>query len=215
MVSRRIRVGGDLTMAGEFHCENCGAELPRRFRYSRMIVCSSCGSTSVLRDEAFRLAGSGGVMQEAESLVALGRTLRVGGLRLTPAGHARFSYGRGWWDEYWCPESAGKTGYWLSVDEGDYAVERPLPETDWPRARNLRLGQSLTVNGIEFTVTEAENATCLAVRGEFPEEIVPGETHLYYDLSAPGGALATFESWDGGRGWTLGDWVDPWDVRAA
>lgn len=180
-----------------------------------MIACLNCGSTSVLRDEAFRLAGSGGVMQNAKSLVSLGQTLRVRGLHLTPMGHARFSYGRGWWDEYWCPEGAGDTGYWLSVDEGDYAAERLLPETEWPRARNLTLGQTVTVAGVEFTVTEAENATCLAVRGEFPEELEVGETHLYYDLTGPGGQMATYEVWDGGRGWTRGSWIDPWDVRAA
>ena len=183
-------------MDSDFHCENCGAELPRRFRHSRMIACTHCGSTSVLKDEAFRLAGSGGVMQDAPSLVVLGAEMRAGTFYLAPVGHARFSYGRGWWDEYWC-------------------VEWPLDEERWPRARNLSLGQGLTVGDRKFTVTEAENATCIAVRGEFPEELAVGETHLYYDLSAPGAGLATFEVWDGGRGWNTGFWIDPWDVRAA
>ena len=200
--------------SGDFTCANCGAALPRRFAQSRMIVCPQCSSTSVLRDEAFKLAGSGGVMQDAPSLVRLDQPLRLGGLRVTPVGHARFSYGRGWWDEYWCLTQS-RDGCWLSVDEGDYAIEWPLDPVDWPRARNLVLGQSVTVKETKFVVSEAENATCLAVRGEFPEELSTGETHLYYDLTGPAGEIATFEAWDGGRSWTIGNWFDPWDVSAA
>ena len=48
-----------------------------------MITCAHCGSTSVLRDEAFHLAGEGGVMQEAPSLVQLGEHVQVGKERFT------------------------------------------------------------------------------------------------------------------------------------
>ena len=62
---------------------------------------------------------------------------------------------------------------------------------------------------------EAETATCQAVRGEFPEELEIGETHLYFDLSGTDGGIATFETWDGGEAWTIGRWIDPWDVQSA
>ena len=77
----------------------------------------------------------------------------------------------------------------------------------------LEEGRLLTLRDTRFMVTEAENATCLAVRGELPEELAVGETHLYFDLAAKGGQLATYEVWDGGRDWTIGHWSDPWDVH--
>lgn len=200
---------------GQFHCGNCGAELPLRFRHTRMVACTHCGSTSVLKDHAFELAGSGGVMQDAPSLVELDAEMLVGTRRLIPVGHARFDYGRGWWDEYWCIGSGSLGGCWLSVDEGDYAVEWPVPESRWPEARSLSLGRSIEMDARHYIVTEAESATCVAVRGAFPEVLDVGETHLYYDLSSHDGGLATYELWDGGRAWTAGRWVDPWDVRAA
>lgn len=193
------------------NCGNCGAELPGRLQHARMITCTYCGTTSVLRDSVFETAGSGGEMAEAPSLVALGQALRVDGLEILPVGHARFSYGRGWWDEYWCIDPAG-VGLWLSADEGDYAVERNLAAEFYPKGFRPSLGNSVEIRGYTYTVTEAETGTCLAVRGEFPEELEVGEAHLYFDLSGPDGQMATYEKWDGGESWSFGTWVDPWDV---
>ena len=194
-----------------FHCGSCGADLPRRLEHARMITCTHCGTTSVLRDEAFEIAGEGGVMQDTPSLITLGRHVQAGRARLLPVGHARFSYGRGWWDEYWCLNDHGD-GRWLSADEGDYAVERDLDPPEWPKGFKPSLGKVTEINGDTYTVTEAETASCLAVRGEFPEELEIGEAHLYFDLSGPDGKLATYEKWDGGEGWSVGKWIDPWDV---
>ncbi len=195
-----------------FQCSNCGAELPRRFSHAKMITCTHCGTTSLLRDAVWELAGEGGFMQDAPSLVQLGQHVEIEGLHLMPVGHARFSYGRGWWDEYWCLDDEGK-GRWLSADEGDYALEVPLARADWPGNFRSRIGTAVTIRGEEFRVTEAETATCLAVRGEFPEELEVGEAHLYFDLAGPEGQIATYEKWDGGEAWTRGVWIDPWDVR--
>lgn len=211
----RLKSGNDHMSDNGFNCGNCGAELPLRFRHARMMACTHCGSASVLRDRAFELAGTGGVMDEAPSLIHLDREVIVRGLHLIPVGHARFDYGRGWWDEYWCLRGGtGEDGCWLSVDEGDYALEWPLEQSDWPDERTLALNQSVTIRNTDFIVTEAESATCLAVRGAFPEVLDVGEAHLYFDLSAQGGGLATYETWEGGRGWSLGTWVDPWEVRS-
>lgn len=179
-----------------------------------MIVCDSCGTTSVLEDEAFRLAGSGGVVQEAPSLVHLGQEVSVAGTRFMPVGYAQFSYGRGWWDEFWCLDDNGD-GSWLSADEGDYALEVPLSAKQAPKGFRPKLGAAVEILGESYVVTEAETATCTAVRGEFPEVLEVGEAHLYFDLSARSGAMATFERWDGGEAWTIGRWIDPWDVKPA
>ena len=196
------------------NCGNCGAELPARLSHARMVTCDHCGTTSVLRDKVFEVAGSGGEMLDTPSLVRLGEDILVKGIRLTPVGHARFSYGRGWWDEYWCMDGT-ESGTWLSADEGDYALELNLLSEHWPKNPRMTIGAKVPLMGSMYTVTEAETATCLAVRGEFPEELDVGEAHLYFDLTGPGGRMATYEKWDGGEGWSIGEWVDPWDVKPA
>lgn len=150
-------------------------------------------------------------MLDAPSQVQLGQTVSVKGLHLMPVGHARFSYGRGWWDEYWCVDGQND-GMWLSADEGEYALERDLARSSWPHNPGTSVGSRVDILGVAFTVAEAETAICQAVRGEFPEELDVGEAHLYFDLSGPKTRMATYEKWDGGEAWALGEWVDPWDV---
>ena len=200
--------------SSEHICENCGAALPRRLETARMATCDHCGTTSVLKDGVFQKAGHGGDLHAGPALVEIGREIRADGLFLLPVGQAQFDYGRGVWDEFWCIDDTGE-GWWLSADEGDYALERVLPEADWPRGFTPRLGAEVRVRGWPLTVTEAETATCRAVRGEFPEALALGETHLYFDLSGPANEIATYERWDGGEGWTFGTWIDPWKVSAA
>ena len=193
------------------NCENCGAALPGRLAHARMITCTYCGTTSILRDRVFELAGFGGEMAKAPSLIELGHAVSADGLDILPVGHARFSYGRGWWDEFWCIDPIGN-GLWLSVDEGDYALERTLDLHDYPKDFRPSLGRAVQIKGQTYTVTEAETGTCLAVRGEFPEELEVGEAHLYFDLTGEDERMATYEKWNEGEGWSIGAWIDPWTV---
>lgn len=164
-------------------------------------------------DDAFRLAGQQGVMQDVPTLFELGRTSVVDGMRVTPLGLARFSYGRGWWDEFWCDSADGMI--WISVDEGDVAIETPIPDDLQPRGFVARLGAEVVIDGVTYTVTEAETAECLAVRGEFPEILSVGEKHLYFDLSGPDKQIVTLEQWEDQSAWFYGEWIDPWQVKAA
>lgn len=195
-------------------CETCGASLPRRFDSARMVTCEHCGTTSVLQDGVFHKAGHGGELHSGPTLLGIGVRVDVQEKALLPVGHAQFDYGRGYWDEFWCLDDFG-AGWWLSADEGAYALERELAKPDWPRGFVPKLGESALLHGRPFVVTEAETATCSAVRGEFPEVLSVGESHLYFDLSSADGGIATYERWDGGEAWTLGRWIDPWRVTRA
>ena len=99
---------GDILTA---NCSNCGAGIERRNTASRVVACGYCDTTQMFVDDAWQNAGTQGVMQDAPSLFHLGQDMIVEGRRITPIGHARFSYGRGWWDEFWC--EAGSEMIWI------------------------------------------------------------------------------------------------------
>lgn len=191
--------------------------------------CGSCGSTIVLDGGAWRTAGRRGEMLDAPSLFALGRPVEIDGRTLLPLGHARFSYGRGWWDEFWCDDGRNEM-VWVSVDEGDIAIEtwfdgaKMLTAVEGGGAPTFGrkgpvLGDEARYDGDVFRAVEVDEAECLAVRGEFPEELKVGERHHYAVFSGPMDGMLTAETWfEDARWrteWTAGVWLDPWSVRLA
>ena len=199
-------------MAEDFNCPNCGGQLSRKVAHSKMVACPYCESAVLLEDDALKLAGRGGVMADEPSLFVLGRPVEYQGETYTPIGQARFAYSNGWWDEFWALDGKGN-GVWISVDEGDIAIEEQH-ETDLRiNQRNLSLGARIDFEGELFRVTEADTGTCQALRGEFPEEMAVGDTYTYFHLSGPRGRLITLEFDDDEMYVTEGRWIDPYDIR--
>jgi len=178
-----------------------------------MVACDYCESTVLLDDEGLRKAGEAGTMAEEPSLIALGQDFTYDGMTLMPVGHARFAYKNGWWDEFWCLDGKG-SGAWVSVDEGDIAIELPMKLNEKFSLWDLKLGNTVTVDGERFRITETETATCEALRGEFPEELERGEEYRYWHLSGPKARLLTLELSDGEFFATEGYWIDPYLLRA-
>ena len=192
-------------------CPNCGDQLPELLAITKMVDCDSCGTTVVLDGPMLRQAGTRGDMLDIPALVHLGQDFHANRQTYTPVGHLRFSYGPGWWDEFWCLTPDG-SGVWLSVDEGDYALERPLQRSRWP----VVMGKTTTFDGTSYEMSETDTATCIAFRGQLPEVAQLGEPHRYTNfVSAEGDALSR-ETWtENGteaEAWFAGEWLDPWDI---
>lgn len=136
-------------------------------------------------------------------------------LKLLPVGHARFSHEHGSWDEWWALDAGLSTRVWVSVDEGDIALEEPLAVAadDLP-AIALEPGTAVELAGERLVVTERGDASCEAVRGEPPEALRPGDRFRYAHLSGPRGRLVAVGR-DNERRCTEGRWLDPFEIRPA
>lgn len=194
----------------QVNCPNCGAALDWRIALSRLRDCDYCDST-ILRDgDVLRRLGERGEMLDAPSLFRIGFETRLAGTVWRPIGHLRFSYGPGWWDEFWCVGPDGQMA-WISVDEGDIVEEVPIAPPA-SAAMRMAVGVMVYVDGERFVAVEEEEAVCVAVRGELPEEIQVGETHRYVDFVDQEGGALTWEGWDGQSAWFRGRWRDPWQA---
>ncbi len=197
-------------------CPNCGTPVGAHLAFAKMLDCESCGTTIIRDGAALRAAGDHGVMLDSPTLIEIGKTIDIKGSQYTPIGHIRFDYGAGWWDEYWCPRSVtGPKGVWISVDEGDYAIEIRVTGRNEPkRPATLDLGVEVEFDREIYMLSETDRATCIAFRGGLPEEINIGEEHTYANFTSPTGGLLSLETWDGGYDWHFGEWVDPWKIKA-
>lgn len=194
----------------ELNCPNCGGELGVAFARAKVVDCDYCSTTVFLQSDGLLSLGTRGEMHEEPCLITLDQPFRALGQTLVPVGHARFSYGRGTWDEFWCLCDA--RGYWVSVDEGDISVERPLASSEAPKLTKLNLGDTLSFKSSVYTVTEVERAECVAIRGSLPEIIRVGDSHSFVNLQDAQARQLSLEVSEGEYFWMHGRWVDPFDI---
>jgi len=75
-----------------------------------------------------------------------------------------------------------------------------------------RLGQIFQINGYTYRVTERDKATCIAVRGEFPEMLSIGEVHSFVNARNDHSDILSGEFSADEIKWFIGQWIDPFDV---
>ncbi len=198
----------------QHQCPNCGSPAQPAFDAVKMMSCEACGTTLFLSDAQTRAAGEQGVMHEVPMLFGLGNQVRIGFETYQIVGHARYSYGRGTWDEFCTVDGYGNT-HWISVDEGDIIVQRELHSPkDWPRYDGyLKLGTVLDHKKETFTVVEDGSAECVAVRGSFDHVLTVGQRYRFVNLQGNQGRLLSGEFEGDSRTWYMGQWHDPFDVE--
>jgi hypothetical protein len=195
------------------NCLKCGADLGAGFGWARMVNCGHCGTAHILRDEVFELAGNAGVLHEASGLLRLGEVLETPEGAFRAVGVVRFSYGRGAWDEFWALDDAGE-GAWISVDEGDIVLQRPIMGKGFP-ASPPAPGLSIRYHNRDWIVTEAETARCIGFRGHLPEVFALDDKFTFVNASSGDGQLLSGEFWPGGSAWFIGNWLDPFTLTVA
>ena len=202
-----------VTSSRTFNCPNCGAELEARLRSAKLVACGYCDSNVLLEDDAVKLAGKQGVMADYPSLIQMHGHYRYRGWQFMAIGRARFDYGQGFWDEWWVMGGDGE-GRWLSVDEGDFALEETVEIERTPSPFELAPGKAISIAGEDLFVTEQGRASCIGVQGELPEVLDVGDSYSYFHLSGRGGRLYTLEIDRGRAAFHRGHWLDPFEIEA-
>ena len=115
-----------------------------------------------------------------------------------------------WWDEFWVEGTDHRV--WISVDEGDVILQRPIPRNDCPaNTKPPKLGDTVTAERRNYRVTEASSAICIAVRGHFSEILKIGSQYDYVNCTGENGNLLSGEFSEGAPDWYLGAWLDPFE----
>ncbi|MDH5324262.1 MAG: DUF4178 domain-containing protein [Gammaproteobacteria bacterium] len=195
------------------NCPVCGAPAPEQMQFAKLLVCSSCKTSLFLEDNAVKHAGVKSVVIEQPSLFSVGQTYRYRSMTFETYGRVQFDYGGGYWDEWWVVNSRG-VGMWVSVDEGDIAIESPMTlKSPVPSCDSLEVGASINLDAQNLLVTEKNSCKCVALEGQLPEVIFPGDEHDYAHLSGHNGVLFTLECFGDDSLLFKGSWIDPFDIK--
>ncbi|PHV12648.1 DUF4178 domain-containing protein [Chitinimonas sp. BJB300] len=168
-------------------CPSCGAQVEFHSAASVMAVCGHCRSTLVRRDVDLDNLGKMAVLAEDRSPFKMRWRGRYGNAGFELIGRLQLRYAEGFWNEWYARFDDGRLG-WLSEGSGLCYVtfERAL-KTTLPSVDDFQVGMQAKLDGQAYTVTNIENAECVAAEGELPFKPTPGNATPSVDLRSEKG----------------------------
>ncbi|MFH0902249.1 MAG: DUF4178 domain-containing protein [Pseudomonadota bacterium] len=150
-----------------------------------MVVCEYCNAAIYWDTEKILNAGKQAALAEGFTRLYRGAIGRIDKRQFQVLGRVRYSFGRGFWDE-WYVELGDGTGGWITEDNHELCLEHQVEAA----VDSFGSFRRLTIEGSEFVVEESGKAECLGVEGDLPLVITVGESYQFVDGSSPDGRLA-------------------------
>ena len=107
------------------NCPSCAGEVQVKIKHCKLIRCDYCGCPLLLEDNSVKNLGEQSSLAEIPSILKLGHNFQYLKERFMPYGRVQYDYGDGVWEEWWVV-TAKQTGLWISIDEGDIAIQTPF-----------------------------------------------------------------------------------------
>ncbi|HEX6733608.1 MAG TPA: DUF4178 domain-containing protein [Azonexus sp.] len=169
-------------MAVNATCPSCGAPVVFRSASSVFAVCEYCSSTLVRHDQALEDIGKMAALVEDRSPLQLGTEGHYKGVHFALIGRIQLKYSQGYWNEWHLLFDDARTG-WLSEAGGEYVLTFATPVMEpIPAYETLAIGQRFALSSQVWTVSNLEQAECVAGAGELPFKVGAGYPLLAADL---------------------------------
>ncbi len=169
-------------MAFSASCPSCGAPVVFLSASSVFAVCAYCQSTLVRHDQRLDDIGKMAALVADRSPLQLGSEGRYRGIHFALIGRIQIRYGQGSWNEWHLLFDDMRNG-WLSEANGEYVLTfmqqlmEPLPAFE-----DLRIAQRFVLASQTWTVSNIEQAECIAGQGELPFAVGAGYAVNAVDL---------------------------------
>ena len=168
-------------------CPSCGATHEVLNPGVITVVCEYCGNAVYWDKEKIRNAGKQSILPEGFSRLFRGATGSLNQRRFTVMGRIRYSFGKGFWDEWFLEFNDGTIG-WLTEDNHELALQTRSTPGNVPAFESLRPGKVISIRkGTTVVVREVGEAECIGVEGDLPIEAATGETYKFADAGTPDG----------------------------
>jgi len=163
-------------------CPSCGAPVVFKSASSIFAVCEYCQSTLVRHDTALEDIGKMAALAEDRSPLQLGAEGSYQGVHFALIGRIQIKYSQGYWNEWHLLFDDMRTG-WLSEAGGEYVLTFAQQVQELlPKFAELKIGQRFVLASQPWTVSNIENAECVAGQGELPFKVGAGYPVSAVDL---------------------------------
>lgn len=193
-------------------CPSCGAPAVVRNPATISKVCEFCSTVMIWDQDSLKNAGKESRLAEGYSRLYRWATGSIQGTRFQVLGRVRYSFGRGFWDEWYVMLENGE-GHWITEDNHEFSFqELSTSVSNMPAFDQVSVGDNLTINDRDYQIQEKGMATCLGMEGELPRGILPNEQYPYVDGSSYDGEYTFGLEYDNDNGQPtlfVGKWVRP------
>lgn len=170
----------------QINCPSCGAGHDVKNPGLITFVCEYCGNAVYWDEGGIKDVGKQSILPEGFSRMYRGALGSLLNKRFEVLGRVRYSFGKGFWDEWYIEFEKGGTA-WLSEDNHEFALETETQNIRVPEFDALYPGYKIKSKDTAFIVEEIGYAECLGVEGDLPKMIQSGERYKYADGSSPDG----------------------------
>lgn len=178
----------------DYACPSCGATVTLRTAIAVTAVCPYCRTLVVRHGTAVESIGTMAVLPDDISPLQINTTGTFGKMGFVLIGRSKIGWADGCWNEWLMLLDNGEQA-WLAEAQGSLAISRAVPKPDGVSdlaLRTLRLGTTVAVDRISYTVTDIKTAQPLGYEGEFPADIIPvGTAMRVIDLTSEDGGFLT------------------------
>ena len=200
----------------KIQCGTCGAEQQVVNPAAVSVQCPYCDSISMLVDKDWKPTGKKSRLSQGFSRLYCGALCTIHGNDYRVVGRVRYSYGKGFWDEWYALTDTGE-GSWITEDDHEFSVQVEVPfEQVSADLQNLAVGDELVIGEHTYRILERGQAVCLGLEGELPKGLLPDETYRYADGGSLDGTYALGIEYDDTPPTIfVGRWVEAKDIQVA
>jgi len=179
-----------MSASQSLNCPSCGASHSLANPGIVMFSCEYCGTAVYWDREKIRAAGKQAVVPEGFSRLYRGAAGTIRQKRFIVIGRARYSFGRGFWDE-WYLERSDNTMIWLSEDNHELCWQSRIELDPPPLPFEMYCpGAIIQARDLVLAVREVGHAECIGIEGDLPKHVEVGETYPYVDAGSRDGSYA-------------------------
>ncbi len=175
-------------MEREFRCPSCGAENAVTNPGILMKVCDYCKTALYWDKESALRAGNKSLDLPQSPRFKVGAYGKLAGKPFAVLGRLTYEHDSGFWHEWFIEQEDGSL-LWLTEDEGELFIERPLTLKNLPPSfDSIKAGSEITLDDKTAVVEEIGYAKCIGGEGQIPFLVELGDTYPYVDGASMDGA---------------------------
>ena len=200
----------------QVQCPTCGAEQRVVNPAAVSVQCPYCDAIMMLVDQGWTPTGKKSRLSQGFSRLYCGALCTIESQEYRIVGRVRYSYGKGFWDEWYALTHTGQ-GTWITEDDHEFSIQTEVSSTDISRdIQALSIGDEVVIANQTYRILEIGEAVCLGIEGELPKGVLPDERYRYADGGSLDGTSALGIEYDDTPPTVfVGRWIQAKDIQVA